>query len=190
MNTGTMKKVLGLTITVAAMSSNAQVVPRGDGTFEDVANGLIWTNGNISAGTFKTFSEASSWAAGLTFADITSWQLPTRDQFALLYTTQGSNQSGGMIRTPLSIGSNYYWTRDVGVLPAPNSAVPAHYAFAPNAYPISSAFKVFADTIAMDFWAVSAVPEPTTFILTAIGVVGLGASRRYRKAGTATPADA
>ncbi|MFG6468005.1 PEP-CTERM sorting domain-containing protein [Roseateles sp. BYS87W] len=175
---------VALTVTLSAIASNAQVVARGDGTFEDVVNGLIWTNGNISARTTKTYSEASGWAAALNLAGISSWELPTKDQFALLYATQGSNQSGGMIRPPLTIGGNYYWTRDVGVLAGPNSSVHAHYAFAPNAYPASASFKVFADTTAMSFWAVAAVPEPTTFTFMLVGVVGLILFKRYRKAGS------
>jgi opacity protein-like surface antigen len=158
-------------------------------TFYDRANGLLWTNGNVSRGTYDRNTQydwnqaagfVSRFNASTNLSDwnnegLHTWHIPTKEEFGKLVITQGMDSPYMMHRLPFSLGHSYVWTSNSS---APISSQPAHWAFAGQ----DGRFHAFADTAAMDVWLVTSVPEPETYAMLLAGLGLMGAMTRRRKA--------
>jgi hypothetical protein len=152
--------------------------------FLDAENGLLWTNGTAFEQSGMSYADALAAVDASTIEGVTTWRLPTMNEFLSLYATQGTsylNSAPYMTRDPLTLGSHAYWTTDVYV-----SSDPAYKdfrkAFVAN---ISSApgdqIYGYSKAASLGVWAVAAVPEPETYAMLLSGLACIGLIARRRK---------
>ena len=85
----------------------------GDGTVTDNVTGLMWASdgngdGCYSGGT-RTWSEAITWAEGLTFAGYSDWRLPNRRELESIVDSSRYSPSINTTYFP-NTQSSYYWS--------------------------------------------------------------------------------
>ena len=153
--------------------------------FLDSANGLLWSNTTIDRGTTRSFDEATNllltYNSSRSIEGVSTWVLPTKKQFELLFATQGPDTvtNNGMEKRVFDYFGTYVWTQSQG--PAGSHS---HFAFAANSSSGSaSQFIAFDDSMRLGVWAVTPVPEPETYamLLAGLGMIGAVAARRKAK---------
>ena len=164
----------------------------------DNAHNLTWlVDWNKSSE--KSWVDAKSWAAGLSYAGVQDWRLPTIGEFTSIYEETGNNGVTGLTSAgfanlqPDPYRSYWYWTSAATTLQQVSIENLA-WAFTPNrpAGPavLGDHFFYYDQTLvslsaeAVRTGDVLAVPEPETYALMLVGlaVVGAAAKRKARRA--------
>lgn len=171
-------RIVALCIASFALAAQAAVVPLvpGGSVFVDAAHGLLWSQPDAFAA--NNYAGAQAAASAATIEGFSGWSLPSLEQFGWLYRTQGTKPTGNpdpdydeiMVEAPFSgMQPTWYWTSDV--FPAVSSE---NYAFSPtnaNTMPFQRTTRV--NVWAVHDYAVSAVPEPGSAVLVALGLLAL-----------------
>lgn len=174
-----------------------------EAVFLDTDNNLLWSNSTIAGYTdadMLTFAQGESFVAGLTLEGVGGWKIPTMEEFAKLYVTQGSAQIGGMNIDPFNVysstnGAGYVWTSTTDAnhqgqhLAFARNSVVLNPTFATVSASIGSigVFKWLPDSMKLrvraDRNSIAPVPEPETYamLLAGLGLVGAVARRRQNK---------
>jgi hypothetical protein len=169
-------------LVLSAVPALASVIPSNlDGTlptqaFLDPSSGLYWSEMRaLGAG---TFAQASSAVKDADFEGLTGWRLPTVNEFHALYRTQGHNGVGTMLVSPFSgpLTPTAYWTSEF------NARDGTYMTWSPFLDGTSIALPGSNRSI----WAVRAVPEPSTWVLSALGALALGLRLRGSRRVVAT----
>jgi hypothetical protein len=87
---------------LAATSANAALFDRGNGMIYDSDRDLTWLSDMNAGGLFNNWSDAKSWADGLTHGGFTDWRLPS------VYNSDGSTICMGFGCTDSELGNMYY----------------------------------------------------------------------------------
>jgi hypothetical protein len=170
-------KKLFLAVCTACIASLSQAGveakdPNGDGNlsvFLDAAHGLYWTTG-IGLFNAQTQSDARTTVSSASFEGLTTWRLPTVEEFQNLYATQGTvnnEPNGRMIYGLGTINFDHYgyWTSENLTGFAVNSGTTVPYSLATLGSVI----------------AVSPVPEPETYAMLLAGLGLIGLTKRRKK---------
>ena len=149
-----------------AGSAQAALVTLGDGSVLDTETRLVWLE-DWGLRSFQSWATQTSWAENLTVAGSSDWHLPTIEQYATLYA--------GLERDGLTPPSRF-----ADVLPS------AYWSSTDDPLSPTGAFWFFADTglqvsASKDFGGYatavriySPIPEPSSFALTALGLLAAG----------------
>jgi len=151
---------------IAALCGTAQaaLVNQGNATVLDTNTNLIWLqdwnlNGSASRST------QNAWAAGLTFAGSSDWQLPTRIEFGALFTAYGNLRYAG----PFTNVLNNYWAEEDAS--SPGMAMYFTPTDGANGSGIQS-YQVGGTAVRLNVTA--AIPEPQTYAMMALGLAAIG----------------
>jgi hypothetical protein len=176
-------------LAVTASAAHATLIDNGDGTItqiRDDGSRLIWLENADLAGSTMNWWDAMSWAEDLVYAGRSDWRLPTSDEcfgyncteseMGYLYYTELGNVAGGPMSNsgPFTNVQAFYWSATEA---GPDAAGVFWFNHDLQGGFQSSEYKepdALADLIHV--WAV--VPEPSTALLLAFGLVGIAAKRK------------
>ena len=164
-----------------AGSAQAALVTLGDGSVLDTETRLVWLE-DWGLRSFQSWATQTSWAENLTIAGSGDWHLPTIEQYATLYA--------GLERDGLTLPSRFadvlpsaYWSSTDD----PMSPTGAFWFFADTGLQVSASKDFGGYATAVRIY--SPIPEPSSFALTALGLLAAGLARHRRSGrGAATHA--
>lgn len=183
-----------LLLLVMGSPAHALLINNGDGTVTDTDRGLMWLTDTNLSGSAMSWSDSMNWADNLVFAGYDDWYLPSA------YNPDGTTICYGFDCSGSDIGHLFYdelgnvagaFPQNVGpfenILPM---TIPANGRYWTGTTVGSSGAMMFGfldgaqggnnrDQLAYA-WAVRdiAVPAPASIVLFAVGLVGLGFTRK------------